>query len=99
MFDKIISGPASIYLIFFDIYCFVLGRDNVDELFVRLSISIVLFYVALVLFAQAFYHKKKPAPRTIAAILETEQAEREEELKEQEKQNQEQSQEENTEQK
>ena len=85
MFDKVISGPASIYLIFFDIYCFVLGRDNVDELFIRLSISIVLFYVAAVLFAQAFYHKKKPAPMTIAAIIETEIAEKEAELEEQKK--------------
>lgn len=92
MFDKVISGPASIYLIFFDIYCFVLGRDNVDELFIRLSISIVLFYVSLVLFAQAFYHKKKPAPMTIAAIIETELAEQqaeEEERKKLEEQNQE----------
>ena len=87
MFDKVLAGPASIYLIFFDIYCFSLGRDNVNPDFIRLSISIVLLYVSAILFAQAFYHLKHPTPMTVAAIIEANQEEALELQKELEEQN------------
>ena len=76
MFDKITTGPISLYLIGFDIYCFIF-RNNINESFVRYSVSVVLLVAAIIVFAQAFYHLKKPAPMTIAAIIEAEQEEQE----------------------
>lgn len=72
LFDKILTGPVSSYLIFFDIFCFVVGRENANPDFVKFSIGSVLLYASILLFIQAFYHKKHPAPMTIAAIIETE---------------------------
>ena len=74
MFDKITPAPVSLYLIGFDIYCFV-TYGHTDGDFVRYSVASVLLAASIIMFLQAFYHRKNPAPMTIAAIIEAEQEE------------------------
>lgn len=80
LLDKLLILPASFYLIYFDIICFIDKYKNAEpnELFVRYSVGAVLLYIAVIYLFQAFFHFKYPVPQLIEAIEEAKQAELEE---------------------
>lgn len=72
LLDKLLAMPVSLYLIAFDIICFVKG-DAIDYDFVKYSIAIVLFYVAAIYIFEGIYHYHHLTPQLIEAIKEEEE--------------------------
>ena len=73
--DKVLASPAFLYLMGFDIYCFIYyGRA--DDMLVRYSIGIVLIYVAVIYIFLGIYHYKHPSPQIVQAIKDIEEAKR-----------------------
>ena len=74
LLDKFMVVPAFCYLIFFDIFCFINKAKGLepepDDLFIKLSIGIVLLYISAVYLFQAIYHFKHPVPQLLEAIEE-----------------------------
>ena len=59
LLDKIIHAPAGIYLITFDLYCFI---KQPGEIFYQRGIPIVLLYLAACYIFESIYHFKHPIP-------------------------------------
>lgn len=85
LMDKLMVLPVGLYLLFFDILCFIDKAKGVttDDLLVRLSVGIVLLYVGVVYIFQAIYHYFKPIPQMLEAIEEAKQIALEKEQEEQ----------------
>lgn len=77
LIDKFLVLPVGLYLIVFDIICFVEG-ENINTDFVKYSVGIVLLYLAVVYIFQGIYHYHKLTPQLLEAI---EEAKLEEEQK------------------
>ena len=85
LMDKFMVLPVGLYLLFFDIFCYIDKAKGVttDDLLVRLSVGIVLLYVGAVYIFQAIYHYFRPIPQMLEAIEEAKQAALEKEQEEQ----------------
>ena len=62
LIDKIIHAPAGVYLITFDLYCFIVQPD---ETVYKYGIPIVLAYLGLCYIFEGIYHFKYPIPGLI----------------------------------
>ena len=71
LIDKILHVPAGIYLVSFDIYCFVTHPDPASDVY-RIGVPIVLFYLCACYIFESIYHFFKPIP----GLLEIEEAEK-----------------------
>lgn len=74
LLEKLLPLPASLYLIFFDITCFVQG-SSLNEMFLRLSISCVLLYAGAISLFMAILRFFKPNKQLINMIEEAEKEE------------------------
>ena len=70
LIDKCLHAPAGIYLVSFDIYCFVTKPDATGDVY-RFGVPIVLFYLCSCYLFESIYHFFKPIP----GLLEIEKAE------------------------
>ena len=77
LIDKFIVMPASFALIGFDIYLFVVGPTNADELIYRYFTASVFTYLSLVYAFQAIYHYFRPLQTIIDAVQKAESVEEE----------------------
>ena len=84
LLDKYLLLPAMGYLLAFDVYCFIYYGQEINDLFVRISIGAVLIYIALAYIYQGIYHYKHPVPQILAAIEEMKKAEEAEKKEEEE---------------
>ena len=73
--DKSLAFPPAVYLIVFDIICFVQG-SNVNDMLVVYSVGLVLLYLGAIYIFEGIYHWFHLTPQLQKAI--------EEELKEEE---------------
>ena len=77
LIDKCLHLPAGLYLISFDIYCFVTNPAGTSNVY-RYGVPIVLFYLCSCYLFESIYHFFKPVP----GLLEIEEmAKAEEEAK------------------
>ena len=67
--DKALHLPLGIYLITFDIICFVQG-ENLDQDLARIGVSIALLYLGIDYLFEGIYHYYKPIPMIIQSIKE-----------------------------
>ena len=74
LIDKIIVLPLGLYLIAFDLYCFI---AQPEKTIYRYGIPVVLLYLAIVYTFEAIYHFKYPVPGLIEAEEQAKQAEAE----------------------
>lgn len=70
MLDMIISLPALLYIAGFDIYCFIVGKDFVNNEIVKYSVGLVLIYLAVDYIFQGIYHYFVLNPQLKMAIEE-----------------------------
>ena len=61
LIDKILHAPAGIYLVSFDIYCFVTNPAGNSDVY-RYGVPIVLFYLSACYLFESIYHFFKPVP-------------------------------------
>ena len=82
LLDKTLAMPISAYLLFFDAYCFIYKAQGIDvsDDFVKISVGVVLLYVAILYVFQAIYHYYHPVPMLIEAIEEAQKMDEEEKL-------------------
>ena len=71
LIDKLIHAPAGIYLVSFDIYCFVTHPDPASDIY-RVGVPVVLFYLCSCYLFESIYHFFVPIP----GLLEIEEAEK-----------------------
>ena len=72
--DKLLLLPLPLYLIPFDIYCFLhYGTFNTD--YIKYSISSVLLYIGVVYIFLGIYHFFKPSKEILEALKEEEEKE------------------------
>ena len=76
MLDKFLSMPISLYLIVFSFLCFFI-KDQLSDLFIKLSISIVMFVLCAVSIFMGIYHLKHPVPSILEAIEEAKNSQEE----------------------
>lgn len=90
LLDKALTIPASLYLLFFDIYCYIYKIQNLEpnDTFVKISVGIILLYIGVIYIFQGIYHYSHPIPSLIEAIEEAQKAEEEERQKEKIEENQ-----------
>ena len=69
MLDKCLLVPLMIYIITFDVICFV-NYDNPQLELAQIMIPIALIYVSVVYTLEAVYHWYKPVPMLFEAIEE-----------------------------
>ena len=72
MLDSLITLPVMLYLIGFDIYCFVIGKDAVPDIIVKYSVGLVLIYIGIDYIFQGIYHYFYLTPQLAEAIKEEE---------------------------
>lgn len=77
LIDKIIHLPAGLYLVSFDIYCFI-SKPAGDSPIYRYGVSIVLFCLFMCYTFESIYHFFYPIPGLLDAIEEVEVPEEEE---------------------
>ena len=65
--DKILIVPLAIYILVFDIICFV-NYDNPQVELAQLMIPIALSYVAVIYSIEAAYHYKHPVPMLLMEL-------------------------------
>ena len=86
LLDKAMLIPLGIYLITFDIICFVqmkaLWQDDSFNRFRRLMMGIAFYYIGGIYLFQSIYHYFVPVPSLVQAIEEAYKAEQEEQEKE-----------------
>ena len=70
MLDHYISIPVVLYLIGFDIYCFIMGKEGIDYIFAKYSVGSVLIYIAIDYIFQGIYHYFHLTPQLEQAIKE-----------------------------
>ena len=75
LIDKCLHLPAGLYLISFDIYCFVTNPKGNSDVY-RYGVPIVLFYLCSCYLFESIYHFFKPIPGLLE-IEEMEKAEQE----------------------
>ena len=71
LIDKILHAPAGIYLVSFDIYCFVTHPEPASDIY-RVGVPVVLFYLCSCYLFESIYHFFIPIP----GLLEIEAAEK-----------------------
>ena len=71
LIDKLLHAPAGIYLVSFDIYCFVTHPEATSDVY-RYGVPVVLFYLCSCYIFESIYHFFKPIP----GLLEIEAAEK-----------------------
>ena len=71
LIDKILHAPAGIYLVSFDIYCFVTHPEPASDIY-RVGVPVVLFYLCSCYIFESIYHFFIPIP----GLLEIEAAEK-----------------------
>ena len=71
LIDKLLHAPAGIYLVSFDIYCFVTHPEATSDVY-RIGVPVVLFYLCSCYIFESIYHFFKPIP----GLLEIEAAEK-----------------------
>jgi len=69
--DKALHLPAGLYLVSFDIYCFVTNPAGASDVY-RYGVPIVLYYLSTCYLFESIYHFFKPVP----GLLEIEEAEK-----------------------
>ena len=81
MLDKLMTLPVGLYLLVFDVICFINKAQGLEpnDLLVRLSVGIVLLYIGIIYCFQAVYHYYHPVPQMLEAIEEAKKAKLEEE--------------------
>ena len=72
LIDKIIHAPIGLYLIAFDLYCFI---SHPDETVYRFGIPIALGYLGLCYIFEGIYHFKYPVPGLFEEEEESKQSE------------------------
>ena len=77
LLDKCLALPAALYLIAFDIVCFIQGA-SINDRFVVYSIGLVLVYIGAIYIFQGIYHYFHLTPQLLEAIKEEEERELEE---------------------
>ncbi len=86
LLDKALLIPLGIYLITFDVICFVrmseMWKDETFNQFRRLMMGIAFYYMGGIFLFQAIYHYFVPVPTLVEAIQEAYKAEQEEMEKE-----------------
>ena len=85
LLDKLVVLPVLLYLVGFDIYCFINYGKPMWDIFVVMSIGSALVYIAIIYIFLGIYRYKHPSKQIQEAIkeLEEEQAEKQaEEVKE-----------------
>ena len=80
LLDKCLLMPLSLFLIPFNIYCFV-RYGNFNELFVRYSVAAVLLYIFVIYTFLGIYHYFKPTKEILLAYEEMKKEEEEARLK------------------
>ena len=82
LLDKFMTLPVGLYLLVFDVICFIDKIKGVatNDLLVKLSVGVVLLYIGAVYIFQAIYHYFKPVPQMLEAIEEAKQIAIEKEL-------------------
>ena len=74
LIDKIIHLPAGLYLVTFDIYCFVnFANKPQDENVYRYGVAIVFTYLGLCYLFEAIYHFFYPVPGLLDAVEEVDE--------------------------
>lgn len=73
LLDKFLLLPLGLFLLGFDIFCFV--TKDTPELFVIYGISGALIYLAVVYIFLGIYHYYKPMPQILEAIEEAKKEE------------------------
>ena len=61
LIDKCLHLPAGIYLVSFDIYCFVTKPEAASDVY-RYGVPIVFFYLCACYLFESIYHYFKPVP-------------------------------------
>ena len=77
--DKILNVIAAVYVVSFDIYCFIQGA-NLDQEIYKYGICILFTYIAVNNMFQGVYHYFKPTKALLAAIEEDTKRMEEEQL-------------------
>ena len=76
LLDKLIVLPVLLYLLAFDIYCFIYYGKPMWDIFVTMSIGSALTYVGLVYIFLGIYRYKHPSKMILEAIKEVEESDK-----------------------